>query len=1410
MITVNWNNIRPLHNSLNEGFEELVCQLAAREPVADAGAFRRIGKPDGGKECYRKLQNGKLHMWQAKYFTTSLTTTQWKQIDESVKTAIDHHPELVVYYVVLPVDLPDGKIKGKKSALEKWDEMISEWKSYAASKGMDVTFTLWGSFELISRLSKKENEGLAYFWFNQEEFLDEWFDNKNEESTLALGVRYSAELNVELPISNLFDGLSRNETIKNQSDLLYKRAFGKYRSAKSSLTEDLFKEHLDKMESQMAIFKVEYNSIDFNSRLIETSDFVNHINTVRLFLDTIIEKLYKLRDEREKNKTDYFNRPFSREINEVYEFTNSLKNLSNFFKSDLFYLTNHPFLLLTGEAGIGKSHLLADMVRLRKRNGQISLFLLGENFSSKEMPWTQILNNQLRKSNLDEFQFLGALNAKAESMQKRILVCIDALNEGEGRHVWPKRLKSFTKNFQSYEWLGLVLTVRDTYAELIAPEDEINEKLILRIEHEGFASQEYEATKQFFKHYGILEPSTPVLNPEFHNPLFLKLFCKSLQVRGLSEIPDGYEGLTTIIEYYLDSVNYKLSLPDGLYYEEGKQLVQKVVHKVIQKMVDENVDFVTYTEADKIVDKVFKNKCSHPEPFLKRLISEGIFNKDLRWNGRKDFEVVYFGYQRFQDHLIVSYLLDKFMDISQPEKSFASGRLYELVKDEKTLRMNRNLIEALIIQLPERTAKELFELVPSVRKYRSVVLSWINSLGWRKTDAIGKAATDYVNKVIAKDDYLFSHFLKTIISFGMKSNFIFNGDSLHRFLISQPLAKRDAFWTIWLQDKYGEDSERNPVMRLIDWSWNGDSRESVSSDSLILGATMLGWFLTSANRYLRDATTKALVCLFEGRPEIIMEILKKFSKVNDPYVLERLYAAAYGAVLRSKKLEWIEALASYIYLEVFDQKKVYPHILLRDYARGIIEFGIANGVSFEQGVSKVRPQYKSERLPRKFPTNEEIDKKYLPEDEERRYGGDSWGATAIINSMTTEYGRGTARYGDFGRYTFQSALRNFAVDVDGLSNYGVQRIFELGYDPKVFTAFDSVQGSGRGGGYKERIGKKYQWIVFYELLARVSDQCELVDESSWEEDRPVKFGGPWYPYVRDIDPTIIIKETKAVSYKQSPFHWWFKKHHIHLEADNEEWIEDLSDIPAGIDLLKAVDENGVEWLWLDNNPIWVEEEPLEEDRYLNQQKRLAMWANAYVVNKKDIKKIKATVRLNKRYDLPEIRTLYQIFSREYYWSNAFYYFEQPYFSGEKWIEIYDSKNVLAGKVHRTSEYFLWEEEFDCSKTESIVYHKPTDLIFNGLKLRFSDKEGEFVDEMGNLACFDPSVSNASYRGLLVRRDLIETWLDANGYALLWRVSAEKLILGGHKAPKGPGRLTLYGFYELENGMLTGGIERESD
>ena len=87
-MNLDWNAIRPLSGSQSKGFEELCAQLARLETPSDA-RFVRKGTPDAGVECFCKLQDDSEWGWQAKYFATSLTSVQWRELDHSVKRALD-------------------------------------------------------------------------------------------------------------------------------------------------------------------------------------------------------------------------------------------------------------------------------------------------------------------------------------------------------------------------------------------------------------------------------------------------------------------------------------------------------------------------------------------------------------------------------------------------------------------------------------------------------------------------------------------------------------------------------------------------------------------------------------------------------------------------------------------------------------------------------------------------------------------------------------------------------------------------------------------------------------------------------------------------------------------------------------------------------------------------------------------------------------------------------------------------------------------------------------------------------------------------------------------------------------------------------------------------------------------------
>jgi len=1418
-LSINWNNIRAIDGQ-REGFEELVCQLAGQEKIVNQVQFARIGKPDAGKECYWELINGDIHCWQAKYFTNSLSDSQWVQLDESVKKAIDYHPKLKKYYVAIAVDRPDGKGRGK-SMLQKWKDHVTAWEMYASSKKMKVSFEYWGKHELETHLRKPENEGLIYYFFNETELTDHWFDAKNQESIDALGGRYTPELNFDLPFSRFHDGFTRDQKFSGQINGQYEAVLDKRRRANLGVKRKGLEGKISTLDNAIEAFKQIYEDITFTG--VDTIPF----NAIRNGLKNIDESVGAISDllnewrEKEENvkkdkgeRIDYYSRPYTNELYGLRELSSSLYSFYAFLDSEVCALANNPYLILIGPAGIGKSHTLADIVSERNRSKKTSLLLLGENFLTNELPWTQILRNQLRFQG-NEDVLLCALNAKAESQQSRIIIVIDALNEGNGRRVWPKKLKAFIRSFQKFPWLGIIVSIRNSFENLIAPKSDINASIASRIYHPGFEGVEYRASMHFFRKYDIIPPVSPLLHPEFQNPLFLKLFCEGLNKKGLKQLPEGYQGISAIIENYLEGVEEKLSQPDELDYDLRLKLLRKTVDGILVKMIEEEEDHLPYETGEEIASITFSGKCgSDDRQYLKRLISEGVINEDLYWREQKHYDGIHFAYQRFQDHLIVSALLDKYLDPSNPQKSFESGPLRDLLKDESEASFNQNLVEALSVQVPERVGMELHEIAPYAANYYATASAFIDGLIWRRSDTLGESSREYVDQVLGKNRGLFFDFLEASISMASKPDFYFNADRLHDHLYRYSLAERDAGWTTWLQDKYGEYSGYNSVKRLIDWAWSEYPKEEVSNESARLAAVMLAWFLTSSNRYLRDATTKALICLLQDRIAVLVKVLQQFEGVNDPYVYERLFAVAYGCALRTQDQQSLVPLSNYIYKTIFDVENVYPHVLLRDYARGVIEYTIHLDLKPVIEVERIRPPYKS-KFPNELPTIEDIDVKYKPKGEDGHHGRKKWGATAILSSMTTEYGRGTARYGDFGRYTFESALRNWEVDCDGLSNYGVQRIFELGYDPEVFTDFDSRQGSGRGSGHLERIGKKYQWIVFYEILARVSDNCKMHDEGSYtwsKQKKYTKYSGPWRPYVRDIDPTIIIKKTQKENYLENAekLPWWVPYKYQNWKEDTEPWKRRFDDFPTILELLTVTDSNSVEWLNLNMHADWTEPKKLGEDRRDDKDKRIWYDIGSWLVAPKELRKMLKVDHANNAWRnwSPSVSNRYEVFSREYYWSPASLFFQlTPYYGGDGLpteLEYPESGQQIA-MAHHTALYFLWEEEYDCSKEDVISYYKPAPLVSLGLKP--SLKEGEYVNDQNEVVCFDPSINEKGPTCLLMRKDHMQKIMKESGLRLVWIIQGEKQILGNNRSQQPNIDHVVGGLYHIDaKGTVSGNFE----
>src|SRR5215831_10294975 len=209
MTELSWQDLRLWNGSQNNAFEKLCSQLAAREAVPMGARFVAKAPPDAGVECYWILPGEKEWAFQAKFFVTVPGKVQWAQLDESVKTALSKHSKLTRYTVCLPIDRSDPRVKKQKSFKDAWDRHERKWLGWAKRARRRVTFDYWGETEILERLSRAENRGRFQFWFDRDILDLQWCETRLATAIADVGPRYTPEINVDLPVAQLFDGLGR-------------------------------------------------------------------------------------------------------------------------------------------------------------------------------------------------------------------------------------------------------------------------------------------------------------------------------------------------------------------------------------------------------------------------------------------------------------------------------------------------------------------------------------------------------------------------------------------------------------------------------------------------------------------------------------------------------------------------------------------------------------------------------------------------------------------------------------------------------------------------------------------------------------------------------------------------------------------------------------------------------------------------------------------------------------------------------------------------------------------------------------------------------------------------------------------------------------------------------------------------
>lgn len=842
-------------------------------------------------------------------------------------------------------------------------------------------------------------------------FDNHWQKKHYNQIVQAAHTRYSPKLHIDLPITKIFSSLTRDE--------LFFAEFSKHRT---SLRTYLF-EFATKLDSPE--IKNEYYNLlattkkldkllsatQKNSEGLISWKRIKDLSERSLMLSDKLDRVLEQTDEALSDSQKKY-RILRSQLEKVSQ---KLRFFNDFATSKQAILTNKRLLLITGVAGMGKTHLLCDLVEIRNslKSQPATILLFGEHFTANQTIEHTFQNKLEGCKNVKLNKIIDALDKRGKKSQCHSLIIIDALNESRDSKIWKNHLPELIRLVKKTRHVALVISVRTGFeSEYLG--SKIQDRFIIE-EHRGFQFRQWEAIEKFFNAYNVPLPEIPLLTPEFQSPLFLRLFCEAYNKKPnkkLKQLLRGQEGATHIFEHYIESIAKGIEDEFGIEHGPNRNIWDLIIDNVAALMVSLSTDALPKGEVIQIIRTQFPQ--INAAELLKRLEKNNLLVRVLIRAGSKNVICYRFPFQKFSDHLICRYIFKEFeKQFGKGQKTLENGRLFFSESGSIGSLLNKysyvGLVEALCIEFPEHfKGEEFFEVAPYI-KAPTIVHALIQSIVWRKSSAFkGKCESllNFIDRHLIGDHYYLSPFLDALLTVSTIPNHPLSSEYFHDYFTNQTLARRDSILVPFFEQQFGQGGA---VDRVITWSRFINGKHNIESSSLTAVCTILSWMTCTTNQSLRDQVIFCLAGLLEQKSSVLFELIKTFSDVNDPYVVESVFLVAYACFLRGKySSQDMKTIIDWLYDKYFlDTKNIPLNALIRDYIRQIILLGIKNKViSIDLTPLKSRSENPTTIT---APSLEELKQKYNPDldyKKEPNYGS-LWHSLMYNDN----------RLADFGNYT---------------------------------------------------------------------------------------------------------------------------------------------------------------------------------------------------------------------------------------------------------------------------------------------------------------------------------------------------------------------------------------------------------
>ena len=1046
-----------------------------------------------------------------------------------------------------------------------------------------------------------------------------------------------------------------------------------------------------------------------------------HIENL-IISNKFVEGLYQLKNLRDKSYSE----------SSVHLFTaKEREQISDIISKADQYLRMQKYLsekglAIVGDAGCGKTFTLCKISeKLCKKENAYLLF--GTDFSGSEMP----LETILRKLKWKRPNSFDLLNDKMLKEGKFAIFIIDAINEGAGMYFWQEKLPTLLNQIRKWSRIKIIVSIRKQTVQT----DVLNETIegFTRLPIPGFKDVRV-AVKKFFEHYNIGKDIDDFNQIQaFSNPLFLKIFCEAYSEAYYrdSESPNIIE----IYKSYIYKRNHVVSVgadadPRMNY---TKCLLERIAYYSLWNL-----------QCGDIPREKAKSYSYRLCPY--RMWSKDLLNNTLRANLLMEYktydgrEWITFEYDSMGDYLKADVLLRHKDD------------------DYSKLKFLCRLVDFTTAEY--QTSTDNTRIFNFIKAFLSI---WNPPVGlWHHKEIINGKLTDLfieslalrnvANDLMQTDGTIMEEILDANPNYLQPDVFInllenHNESVISEFhgkLLSMRMGERDTIWSASANSFYYIDDE---LKRL----WNN---KGINKKSLLVFEV---WLLSASYPSVRFPALRHIVNQLEGTDSVdeVLYLMSVFKDVNDPYVLQGLYAAIYGYIVRKRNTNL--SISRMIVESFYSKRGQAPHdFVLRHWTLKILEW--------QWHLSCDDTYWKAAQPPYDPPISnlyENIPNENIPED----FFGTNHGADSLHRSLFVW---------DFYRYTMGG---NTSDDLDKFIGKDNKHISikdtakaialliknKYGWN-EALDEYDSSVPYESGHYHRtERIGKKYQWIGLSEVYAYLLDTCKVCKDR-WSQKK--KFRTINYPWLVSnhiyLDPSL--RENDTLDDVVKGLFDEYPKDST-MEQSMKSWIDDEKCMPPFNPI--QVDRDGGEWVVLQGYDTRKENDDVEKE----QTRERFLYYNTCLVdlkNKSIFVEWAKTANFYGRW-MPESTGSIDFLWNDYPWSNT--YTSSLYEDG-----YVDEK--IPCDVELTYEAELQEDFRGIQSEENIAstVYAPCRSIMDSLGLYTAERGIVRKSDNGEIVAINRLILGESFHGLLIKRTFLNEYLKKQRKCLFYCLLGEKNLI----------------------------------